>query len=287
MDERELIRKIGDIIGQEQIQDDCAVIPHGGECLVLSTDMLHEKTDFPEGMTDWQVGWMAIAVTLSDIAAMGAKPTAILLAVGLDLPDRLEGIMQGAYDCCTKYGTALLGGDIDAHSELTLVSTCLGVVEPEHLVRRTGAQTGDFICITGTPGRAQAGLLGYEQHRSALLEPKPFVTEGQILGRAGITAMMDVSDGLALSLYDLLEVNDCGFSLYSEKIALLADVPRDVALECALFGGGDFGLLFTCPPDRYPVEGVEATIIGTVIPQCRVLLDGSSLEKRGYMHDWK
>ena len=86
MDERGLHRLIGTIIDPERLSDDCAVIPCGDLLMVASTDMLHETTDFPAGMTDWQVGWMAVAVTLSDIASMGAVPGQVLLAVGLDRP---------------------------------------------------------------------------------------------------------------------------------------------------------------------------------------------------------
>jgi len=83
VDERGLHRLIGTIIDPERLSDDCAVIPCGNLLMVASTDMLHETTDFPAGMTDWQVGWMAVAVTLSDIASMGATPGQVLLAVGL------------------------------------------------------------------------------------------------------------------------------------------------------------------------------------------------------------
>ena len=86
MDDRELLESIIDLVG-DRARDDCAVIPMGDVFLVATTDMLHRKTDFPEGMTDWQCGWMAVSVTLSDIAAMGAAPQSILLAVGLDRPD--------------------------------------------------------------------------------------------------------------------------------------------------------------------------------------------------------
>ncbi len=287
MDERELIGRIGRIIGSEHVADDCAILPDGDRLLVVSTDMLHEKTDFPAGMTDWQAGWMAAAVTLSDIAAMGAEPVAVLLAAGLDRAERLEEIIRGADDCCRRHGAALVGGDVDAHAELTLVSTGIGRVGPENCVRRSGARPGDLVCITGVPGRAQAVLLGFDLHKKALLEPQPMVQEGQLLAQAGATSMMDVSDGIALSLYDMLGVNECGFALESNKIPLPAQVPAEKALECALYGGGDFGLLFTIPPERYPVSGVLAAPIGRVVQERLVLLDGVVMQRRGYLHRWE
>ena len=286
MDERGLHRLIGTVIAPERLRDDCAVIPCGDTLLVASTDMLHETTDFPAGMTDWQVGWMAVAVTLSDIASMGAAPGQVLLAVGLDRPERLRGIMVGARDCCTAFGAELVGGDLDAHRELTIVSTGLGTVAPEQIVRRRGARPGDVIAVTGPLGEAQAALDGYEQHRKELLEPQPRVAEGQALGRAGVSAMMDISDGLALSLYDLLAVNDCGFAVDTARLPLPAGIPEDEARELALYGGGDFELLFTAPPALFPIPGVAAHVIGEVIPERAVLADGEPLERRGYLHEW-
>lgn len=286
MDERDLHRLIGTIIAPERLEDDCAIIPCGDFLMVASTDMLHETTDFPAGMTDWQVGWMAVAVTLSDLASMGATPGQVLLAVGLDRPDRLSGIMEGARDCCRAFGAELVGGDLDAHQELTLVSTGLGTVAPDHLVRRRGARPGDVIAVTGPLGEAQAALVGYTQHRKELLEPQPRVAEGQALGRAGVSAMMDISDGLALSLYDLLLVNDCGFAVNTADLPLPASVQGDEARELALYGGGDFELLFSAPPDLLPLPGVDAHVIGEVIPEQVVLADGRPLDRRGYLHEW-
>ena len=84
MDDRELLRSVMEVVGKECCLDDCAVIPVKDRYLVASTDMLHRKTDFPDRMTGWQIGWTSVAVTLSDIAAMGARPCFVLLAIGLD-----------------------------------------------------------------------------------------------------------------------------------------------------------------------------------------------------------
>ena len=255
--------------------------------MVVTTDMLHRTTDFVEGMSDWQIGWMSAAVTLSDIASMGAAPKYLLIAVGLDTWQNLAGVMQGAQDCCIRFGAAIIGGDIDRHGELTIVTTGLGLVDKEHIVRRTGAQPGDFVCITGTPGQAQAYLEGYTQFEMALFEPQPRVEEGQHLGRAGVSAMMDDSDGIALSLYDLLSVNECGFSLDSTKLPTPAGIPAQQARNLALYGGGDYELIFTLPPQRHPVEGVSYTVIGTTIKEKIVILDNRPVEKRGYQHRWE
>ena len=287
MDERSLFQKIALLLGPDAVADDCAVIDMGDEYLVFSTDMLHETTDFPAGMTEWQMGWMAAAATLSDIAAMGAEPLALLLAAGLDRPQRLVPVLEGARDCCERHRCVLAGGDTDHHAELTLVSSGIGRVEKDRIVRRTGAAAGDLICITGVPGSAQAGLAGYPEHKRSLLEPEPQVAAGRLIAEAGATCMMDVSDGLALSLHDLLVANRCGFEIEAKKIPVPAGVPYDEALEYALYGGGDLLLLFCLPPGRMLPPGTGATIIGRAVPERAVLLDGIGLPAVGYEHEWK
>ncbi len=286
MDDRELLKTVMGIVGRERCLDDCAIMPFGDQVMVATTDMLHATTDFVGGMSDPEIGWMSAAVSLSDIASMGAAPRYMLFAVGLDRWEQLAGIMQGAQDCCTKYGAEIIGGDIDRHGELTIVSTGLGVVDKQHLVRRTGARPGDLVCVTGTCGQAQAFLDGYARYKAALFTPQPRVFEGQILGKAGVSAMMDISDGIALSLHDLLEANTCGFLLESEKVPLPAGIPEPQARELALFGGGDYELIFTCPEEIHPVAGVRYTVIGKAIRDHHVLIDGKPLEKRGYQHRW-
>jgi thiamine-monophosphate kinase len=286
LDDRELLKTVMGIVGEENCRDDCAVFPCGDRAMVATTDMLHKTTDFVDGMSDWQIGWMSAAVTISDIASMGASPAYLLIAVGLDRWEQLAGVMQGAKDCCTRYGARIIGGDIDRHGELTVVTTGLGLVEKEFLARREGARPGDLVCITGIPGQAQAWLDGYKQFEKFLFEPQPRVAEGQVLARAGVSAMMDDSDGIALSLYDLMSVNACGFAIDSALVPRPAGIPEPQAQELALYGGGDYELIFAISPDRYPVKGVPCTVIGKVTGEKSVLVDGRPMEKRGYQHKW-
>ncbi|MEI7434904.1 MAG: thiamine-phosphate kinase [Methanomicrobiales archaeon] len=286
MDERALLQEVYTIIGKEHCLDDCAVIPCGEQLLVATTDMLHETTDFPAGMTDWQIGWMSAAVTLSDIASMGATPSILLLAVGLDDPSRLGEIIRGARDCCSEAGGYVAGGDIDHHKELTIVSSGIGMVATDHIVRRSGARVGDLICVTGVLGRAQAALNGYHQYDKSLMEPRARVREGQLLGRTGATSMMDLSDGLSISLYDLLEANSCGYSIDPDKIPSPAGVPPGEAIQLALYGGGDFELLFTVPCDWEAPAGLHYSVIGRVIGDPGVFIDGNVMDRKGYEHTW-
>jgi len=273
-------------VGEENCRDDCAVFPCGDRVMVATTDMLHKTTDFVDGMSDWQIGWMSAAVTISDIASMGAAPSYLLIAVGLDRWEQLSGVMQGAKDCCTRFGARIIGGDIDRHAELTVVTTGLGLAEKEFLARREGARPGDLVCITGIPGQAQAWLDGYKQFEKFLFEPQPRVAEGLALARAGVSAMMDDSDGIALSLYDLMSVNACGFAIESALVPRPAGIPEPQAKELALYGGGDYELIFVIPPDRYPVKGVPCTVIGKATEEKSVLVDNRPMEKRGYQHKW-
>jgi thiamine-monophosphate kinase len=118
------------------------------------------------------------------------------------------------------------------------------------------------------------------------MEPRPKVREGEILGMMGATSMMDISDGLALSLYDLFEANSCGYSINSEKLPPLAGVPNEEVTPLALYGGGDFELLFTIPGNRVAPDGFHYSVIGTVIQDHCVLLDGTMMERKGYEHRW-
>ena len=178
MDDRELLKVVTEIVGRENTMDDCAVVPCGDQLMVMTTDMLHRTTDFVEGMSDWQIGWMSAAVSLSDIASMAAEPKYLLTAVGLDNWKSLAGVMQGAQDCCRKYGALIIGGDIDHHGELTVVTTGIGLVDRDRIVRRTGAQPGDLICITGTPDRRRHILKGIYSMKRHSLNHNPGLKKG-------------------------------------------------------------------------------------------------------------
>ncbi|MBN2734619.1 MAG: thiamine-phosphate kinase [Methanomicrobiaceae archaeon] len=282
MDDREIVKKIAAIIGEKNTEDDCAVIPFGDRYLVASTDMLHEKTDFPRGITDRQIGWMSVAVTLSDIASTGAQPVSVLLAAGLDSPLRIEDIITGAKECCDKYGAKLSGGDVDSHSELTIVTTGIGVVKPENYISRKGAAPGEIVCVCGNLGHAQKGLLGDPRYFKDLCEPQPKVSEGIYLGESGISSMMDISDGLAISLYDLSELNGCGFEIERDLIPLSDGIDFDTAF----YGGGDFGLLYTCKESTFEEKKLPGFKIGKVVFSCGVRVNGTETAKKGYSHSW-
>ena len=286
MDDRQLLSVICPVLGDEACADDCAILPCMTGIPVVSTDMLHEKTDFPRGMSDWQVGWMAMAVTISDLASMGAMPRFLTLAIGLDREDRLAGIVEGAQACCTRFGAAYIGGDLDAHQELTLVSTGIGEVLDGNPVRRSGAKPGDLIGVTGIQGRAMAGLQGDVRFWRDLCEPQPRVEEGLALRMAGVSSMMDISDGLALSLYDLMHASGTGCQISASTIPSITEYPDEERLSFALYGGGDFELIFTIPKNRCEGLPESVSIIGEVTTKKGLFIDDEILPAEGYRHHW-
>jgi len=280
------------------VGDDCAVIPFGGTNLLLTTDMLHRMTDLPRGTTAYTIGWRVAAVSLSDIAAMGGRPLGLVVALGAPefSQDFIEELLAGLEGCCKSVGAELLGGDLDRHQELTLVSTALG--QAERPVRRSGAKAGDLVCITGPLGRTAAALrlfeLGEIERANELFRFTPRVEEGLKLAPHA-TAMMDSSDGLARSLHQLAEASGVGFLIEYEKLPVLPEVEELAAdereqREMILYTGEDYELLFTTAKERLTaIEAtVDLTVIGQVLREREVVLRArgkeGKLKDRGYEH---
>lgn len=300
--ERELIRRISEILGGI-VNDDCAVIDAGERYLVATTDMLHRQTDFPDIMSPWQIGWMTVAVNLSDVAAMGAQPAGVLIAAGLPKDADLyfiDELFSGFGDCAGYYGTKVLGGDTDSHQELTITGSAFGFVDKDLVLRRSGARPGDLLCTTGVLGGAGAGLWAWKQGDlqsrfiEKLLEPEPRLKEGRALAQSrAVTAMMDNSDGLALSLSDLSEVSRVGFVVREEALPVAEGleelVGREEAVETVMSAGGDFELVFTVKPEglERARQACELTVIGEVVEEGLWLeIEGERrrIEARGYEH---
>ncbi len=287
--------------------DDCAVLDLKGEdCLVVTTDMLHRTTDFPEEMTPWQMGWMSAAVNLSDVAAMGAEPTGLVMAIGMPADTEIafvKELAKGIQACAEFCGTAIIGGDLDTHVELTITGTALGRVKKSELLLRRGARPGDLVCVTGYTGSAGAALEALQSRKpvsenvlKALFEPIPRTKEARQLAESGaVTSMMDTSDGLAMSLYDLARQSRVGFRIRENALPILREVREfalnsDELMELALYTGGDFELLITIDPLK--LKKVQNICNLTVIGECTkyeagILLESpecklTNIEQRGY-----
>jgi thiamine-monophosphate kinase len=292
VDERAALALIADAL--PAAGDDAAVV----DGQVLTTDMLHERTDFPAGTTRYTAGWRAVGASLSDVAAMGASATAAVAVYGAPAfdPDELRAFLRGAREVCAAVDAEYVGGDLDGHEEFTVATTALGRVGAEGPVRRAGATPGDALCVTGELGRTAAAvrLFGTDPERAnGLFRFTPRVAAGRALAPRA-TAMMDSSDGLARSCHQLAAASDCGFALDGDALPVhdaVTEVAEDdaEARDLATTYGEDFELVVTLPGAALDTAReacpVALTRVGTVREaDAGLTLDGEPLPDRGYTH---
>jgi len=271
--------------------DDAAVV----DGLVVTTDMLHEATDFPAGTTRYTAGWRAVGASLSDVAAMGASATAAVAAYAAPTFEEaeLDAFVDGAVEVCGGVGAKYVGGDLDTHGEFTVATTAVG--EADDPVRRSGSTPGDAVCVTGALGRTAAGLAAFAAgdvgRGNDLFRFPPRVGAGVALAPHA-TAMMDSSDGLARSLHQLAEASGVGFEVDRAAVPVHDAVADYAASEAdrwamATTVGEDFELVCTLPPSRVDdardAVGVELHVIGAVTDG-GVRVDGEPLADEGYAH---
>jgi thiamine-monophosphate kinase len=249
------------------VGDDGAVlVPPASRELVAVTDSLVEDVHFPKGSPPASIGHRAFAVNLSDIAAMGAEPAWALLALTLPESDDawLERFARAAGDLCRRHGVSLVGGDT-TRGPLSITVSLMGIVPIGVALERKGAQPGDAIFVTGSPGDSAAGL-ALEQNRLHVVDPMSaqilrdrflFPTprcEVGIALRGLASACIDISDGLGGDLEKLCAASGCGAEIDAAALpvsdALVTAVGRELAREYALTGGEDYELLFTVPLAR-------------------------------------
>jgi thiamine-monophosphate kinase len=287
------------------IGDDCAVLRAGGVAAV-SVDVMVDGTHFRlgEGWTARDAGHRALAAALSDLAAMGAEPgeafLSIVLPEALGDDDVLE-LHAGAEELAAACGVTIAGGDLVAGPALTVAVTVIGWAEDEsRLVGRDGARSGDVVGVTGDLGASAAGLAvlegrvvdgPVERH----LRPRPRLEAGRALAAAGVHAMLDVSDGVALDARRLAQASGVRLELDAAALpvgpatAAAAEALGMSAAELAATGGEDFELLFCAPQDaRSAAEGAaDVTWIGratTGVPGVDWRGDPSAARWRGFEH---
>lgn len=298
MDERDALRLLAADL--PHAGDDAAVV----DDTVITTDMLHESTDFPDGTTRYTAGWRAVGASLSDVAAMGASATAAV-AVYADAEfraDDLSEFVRGAADVCEAVDAEYVGGDLDTHEEFTTATTAIGELRADDAsepkpVLRSGADAGDVLCVTGEWGRSAAGLrlfdAGDVERANGLFRFEPRVGAGRALAPHA-TAMMDSSDGFARSLHQLAEASGVGFAVDRDALPVhpalddLVDGPAD-RWEAVAHFGEDFELVVTIP--EAAVDSViEAsptpiTPVGEVVgDDDGITADDEPLPDRGYTH---
>lgn len=268
------------------VGDDCAgVSVPAGETLLVTSDALIAGRHFPHNTAPFDVGYKSLAVNLSDLAAMGAVPLGVTLALALPSVDEhwLAECSAGFFALADQVGVCLIGGDTVKSPVLSLTVTALGSAKPARVLRRSGAQIGDFIAVTGTIGDAGLGLrtvlnpssvphavaaAAQDFLRERLNRPRPRLHEGQQL--AGFAhAAIDISDGLLQDLSHVLAQSGVGASLNphalplspAAKIWLEAEPDlHDLPWRC----GDDYELLFTVSPQDWPNCPVAATVIGVI-----------------------
>lgn len=266
------------------IGDDAAVIEAGEESLLVSTDMLLEGVHFNLSYMPLQhLGYKAVAVNVSDIAAMFGRPEQIVISIAISNRFSLEAVdalFEGIHAACQNYKVDLVGGDTSSSiSGLVISITVLGRAPRNEIVQRSGAKVNDIICVTGDLGAAYMGLQVLEREKEVFLtnpdmqpdlEKYEYLVGRQLRPEARMdivhelrerkcipTSMIDISDGLASELFHLGKQSGVGVKIFEDKVPIDHDT-FETAIEfkldpitCALHGGEDYELLFTIDPADY------------------------------------
>jgi thiamine-monophosphate kinase len=271
------------------IGDDCAVLrTDAGEDLLLTTDLLLEGRHFRADAAPEDIGWKSLAVSVSDIAAMGGRPRHAVAAVALraehtgEFADRLT---RGLLECAARFACTLVGGDTNATDGPVVVCVTLtGAVPRGGAVLRSNARPGDAICVTGALGGSLAG-----RH----LRPVPRVAEAAALVAGGaVHAMIDVSDGLSSDLGHIVRESGAAAEVWADRVpvhpdaAAAARADGRTPLDHALHDGEDFELCFTVPAERAPVlvagglAGTPVAHVGRIVAgRGAVLLDREGAQR--------
>ncbi len=294
--------------------EDAVAVPVNDKALVVNSDMLVASTDVLPGMTADEIAWKAGVMGLSDLAAKGALPLGIVISLGLPAETKANfaAALVGGLNCvCREHDTYYLGGDTNQCVELVIDCTAIGVVEQNHLIRRKGANPGDLIAVTGEFGYTgalfEAVLRGHkkpkkvvEKIREKALRPRAHIKEGQALAKAGaVSAAIDSSDGLAWSLHELSAASRVGFridALPIPPICLEFATSNDLdPVSLALYGGEEFELVVTVPPNRWKTaqeaiqqSGGRLICIGKVVDEPEKILviddDHRIIKPHGFEH---
>ena len=259
------------------IGDDCAVLSFGDALWSVAADMLVEDRHFRAWASPEDVGYKAVAVNVSDVAAMGGVPRFVLASGGADEAETTLRCMEGVLEACEEFGAYPLGGDTTRAAALTIDISILGQLAYPPVLR-SGACVGDILIVTGELGASAAGLIALENggagpqrlmHKH--LRPEPRVDSGRAAARFGAHAMIDLSDGLASDLRHLCEKSGVGCRVDLDLLPIAGDtreyvsaVGRDPEI-LAVTGGEDYELLIATPEEVVKSLAAESEVPITVI----------------------
>ncbi|MEM2250750.1 MAG: thiamine-phosphate kinase [Candidatus Hadarchaeales archaeon] len=272
------------------IGDDAAVLSIGGKFFAMTTDMFVGKTSIPQIATPEQIGKKAVVINFSDLAAVGARPIALLFSIAMPADFELssvERIMRSMEKEARRYGACVVGGDVDEGEDITIAGFAFGIVEGK-ILTRDRARPGELVGVTGELGSAAAGLdvirrkleeKRFEPLIRAQLEPEARCVEGIILGKCkGVTSAIDISDGFAYNLWQIAEESGIGITVEKEKLpicSLVKEYSKSIGkdpYDFALFGGEDYELLFTIKPSslselerKFKRANRKFTIVGKTV----------------------
>ncbi len=262
----------GGIVPVVGIGDDAAVWqPSPGSLALETTDLLVEEVHFSLRWSTWhEVGWKAMAVNISDIAAMGGQPRAAFVSAGLSPDMPREAVLElygGLADCAAEYGTAILGGDTVAAPRAAVLNVAVYGEALSAVLRRDAGRVGDAIGVSGPLGASAAYVFRQDEaFRAAHMHPSPRVALGQQLTAAGARCALDISDGLLGDLAKLCAASGVGAEVRSADVPVAASVQQALpaeALRLALTGGEDYELLVCGDEEMLLANGL--TVIGRVV----------------------
>lgn len=295
--EKELVKYI--IANSKEITaDDTAVTQFSSTNLISTCDMLIQSRHFPENMSYFNMGFKAVTVNVSDLAAMGAEPLGFLLAVAIPKDLELESfkeIIDGVLSACDYYSIPLIGGDTNEASEIIISGTALGLCDEPLMM--DNYSIGDVVAVTGDIGLA---ALGFELedfnniYVKKALKPLARINEGITLKNSGATSATDITDGLASELYQIKK-NSFGFMIYEELLNISDEYKQYCKnlglnyLDLVFHVGEDFELLFTIPKDKLKNLDIDYRVIGEVTDSdvVELTLENGFVEKiknKGYEH---
>jgi thiamine-monophosphate kinase len=295
--------------------DDVSAVNIGnGKLAVLKTDMLVGKTDVPPSMNLWQAARKAVVMNISDLAAKGVKPIALLASIGIPRSFTKEDIQQigkGLNAGAREYNAYILGGDTNEASDLVISCTAFGIVEKRYLMKRSGAKPNDLVAVTGCFGKTSSGLkillkdltAPPEMRKelvNAVLMPQARLKEGLALAQThAVTASIDSSDGLAWSLHEISRASNVGFIIdnlaVAREVEEFAKIHDFDPVELSLYGGEEYELVITLKPKLWEKAkkateqvGAYLTKIGQVTKEKTLLLRTKEkiipIEARGWEH---